>query len=153
GAEGLRPFMFLGPAVAREAQKALRADDDLGVREEGLGARRKALNTVLTHADDAEPLRHFVMSAATAWMTEAAMAGPPRCPRIVEKGTPRGLATSSSLDSLAPMKPTGNPTMAAGLSAPASSASSSAKSAVGALPMTATAPARCGSQSETAAAE
>ena len=48
----------------------------------------------------------------------AAMALPPRRPETVMNGTPRGLATSSALDSAAPTKPTGIPRINAGLGAP-----------------------------------
>src|SRR4029450_3519449 len=63
GTEWLRPFMLLGRAVAYECQKALRADDDLGLREKRSGPLREALKTIFAHADDGEPFRHMVIPA------------------------------------------------------------------------------------------
>ena len=58
----------------------------------------------------------------------------------------------ASFDSRAPMKPTGQPTIAAGRGPPATIISSRWNSAVGALPIATTAPRSCGPQRETAAA-
>ena len=83
-------------------------------------------------------------------------AEPPRRPWTVTNG--RSIPWSSpndasaAFDSAAPMKPTGQPTIAAGRGPPASTISSRWKSAVGALPIATTAPSSSGSQSETAAA-
>ena len=63
-------------------------------------------------------------------------------------------AHSASLDSAAPMNPTGQPMIAAGRGqAGSSSMLSRWNKAVGALPIATTAPCRCGRQSSSAAAE
>ncbi len=64
----------------------------------------------------------------------------------------RERSTSACFDSAAPMKPTGQPTIAAGRGAPAISISIRWKSAVGALPTATTAPASQDVHRETAAA-
>src|SRR5262245_15051599 len=61
---------------------------------------------------------------ARALTAAAVMALPPRRPRTIRNGTPRGFSASASFASAAPTKPTGMPIMAAGLGAPASSSSS-----------------------------
>src|SRR5262249_53882684 len=80
-------------------------------------------------------------SLASALTAATAMALPPLRPRPIRQGT-RPSASSASFDSCAPTKPTGSPTTAAGGFAPASSISRRRNSAVGALPMATTAPAR-----------
>ena len=81
------------------------------------------------------------------------MAEPPRRPRTVRYGIESRLAASKALLSAAPTKPTGAAMMAAGRGPRSSRISSRWNSAVGALPMSTTAPARRGRQSSTAAAE
>src|SRR6267154_1933115 len=89
---------------------------------------------------------------ATALSAAAAIALPPRRPRTITLGT-RALATSASLDSAAPTKPTGMPITAAGGATSGSCRISSRRnSAVGALPITTTDPASCSRHNSTAAA-
>src|SRR6266851_5595246 len=77
---------------------------------------------------------------------------PPRRPRTITLGTSE-LATSASLDSAAPTKPTGMPITAAGGATSGSCRISSRRnSAVGALPITTTDPASRSRQNSTAAA-
>jgi len=91
---------------------------------------------------------------AKALTAAAAIALPPRRPDSVKKGTaPPHCFTSNSFDSAAPIKPTGNPKITAGGSTPSASISSNRNRVVGALPTATTAPASCGLQNSTAAAE
>ena len=66
---------------------------------------------------------------------------------------PAGWDMRASLDSAAPMNPTGTPMIAAGRGAPESISSSRWNRAVGALPIAMTAPAKRSVHSDTAAAE
>src|SRR5262249_6091226 len=93
---------------------------------------------------DADELsgRAHMPSLASALTAAAAIALPPIRPSTVRNGTPRGSAANASFASAAPTKPTGIPTIAAGLGAPASSISSKRNKAVGALPIATTAPPR-----------
>src|SRR5438552_13881934 len=89
----------------------------------------------------------------SALMAAAVMALPPIRPRTIKNGTPSTLSASASFDSAAPTKPTGMPTITAGLGAPASNSSSSRNSDVGALPIATTAPPTRSSHKSSAAAD
>src|SRR6202022_2094913 len=96
--------------------------------------------------------RTHSVSLATALSAAAAIALPPRRPRTMTLGT-SALASSASLDSAAPTKPTGMPITAAGGATPGSCKISSRRnSAVGALPITTTDPANCSLHNSIAAA-
>src|SRR5581483_11767273 len=79
-------------------------------------------------------------NSSSAFIAAAATGDPPRLPSTVMKGVARFI--SSCFDSAAATKPTGTPMISAGWQMPASTMSSSASSAVGALPMTAKPPSR-----------
>src|SRR5215472_19155794 len=113
--------------------------------------RREAGEPVFTDADDREPGSHA--PSASALTAAAASALPPRRPWSVMNSMPRPNATSAALASAAPTKPTGKPRIRAGFGAPSAIISSRRNSAVGALPIATTAPAKCGRHSSTAAAE
>ncbi len=80
------------------------------------------------------------------------MALPPRRPRTTMCSSRDGWAISASLDSAAPMKPTGIPMTAAGRGAPSSIISRRRKREVGALPIATTEPSRRSRHSSMAAA-
>src|SRR5437016_140374 len=119
------------------------ADQGLRGLDEGAGGRAQPGEPVIADADDAEPLLHAVGLPHSALTAAAASALPPRRPLSVTKARPRPNPASASFASAAPTKPTGKPRISAGLSAPASSISMRWKSAVGALPIATTDPARC----------
>ena len=91
---------------------------------------------------------------AKALTAAEAIALPPRRPESVKKGTvSQHCFTSNFFDSTAPTKPTGKPKITAGGSTPSVRISSRRNNVVGALPTATTAPASCGRQNSTAAAE
>src|SRR5262249_55193839 len=114
----------------------------VGARQRAYGLERHQLGIARPDADRDELAAAHMPARASALTAAAAMALPPSLPRTTRNGTPCGFSIRASLASAAPTKPTGMPRTAAGLGAPASISSNKRNSAVGALPIATTAPAR-----------
>src|SRR6202048_2721037 len=122
-----------------------------GDQPRGLDADQLRIARAEAEAVDGRGRAHS-FSLATALRAAAAIALPPRRPRTMTLGT-SALASSASLDSAAPTKPTGRPITAAGGATPGSCKISSRRnSAVGALPITTTDPTNCSLHNSIAAA-
>src|SRR5699024_2077852 len=126
----------------------------VGLFDHAGGTDRDQVGVAGAEADAVQGAAHSAV-LASALTAAAVMAEPPRRPCTVRNSSPRVAASSASacLDSQAPMNPTGQPTTAAGLGAPAAIISSRWNSAVGALPIATTAPSSRSRHSSSAAAE
>src|SRR6185437_13511368 len=126
----------------------------LGVAQGARGLQGHKLRIARADADTDQPAEAVHIPALASALTAAAViALPPMRPRTVTNGMPRAFSTSMALDSAAPTKPTGMPTIAAGFGPPPSISSSKRNNAVGALPIATTAPLSPSSQRSSAAAE
>src|SRR5260370_23840073 len=125
-----------GAGVARASGfSEMRDHAGLGDQPRGLDADQLRIAWAEADAVDGRGRTHS-LSLATALRAAAAIALPPRRPRSITLGT-RALASSASLDSAAPTKPTGMPITAAGGATPGSlKISSKRHNPVGALPIT-----------------
>src|SRR5260370_588283 len=141
------------PRIAAPARLGEEGGDGGGL-DQAHGLDREQFRVARPEADAVEtPCRGNGHSAAlaSALTAAAAIALPPLRPRTTIEGYDE--ATSASLDSAAPTKPTGMPMIAAGAAAPVATNSSKRKSAVGALPLATTAPPSFGRHRSSAAAE
>src|SRR5262249_58416370 len=103
----------------------------VGLFQDAHCLERDQLGIARSNADaDEFSGRAHMPSLASALTAAAAIALPPNRPSTVRNGTPRGSVANASFASAAPTKPTGIPTIAAGLGAPASSISSTRNNAV-----------------------
>src|SRR5699024_10777388 len=113
--------------------------DDVGRGDEACGLAGDQFGVSGADADSDEPPGRawgtHSSSCARALIADEAIADPPRRPCTTRCAMPRGWSARACLDSAAPMKPTGTPTIAAGTGPPASIISSRWNSAVGALPI------------------
>src|SRR5262245_32696119 len=117
--------------------------DNIGLFEHAHRLERDQLGIARSDADADEFSGGAHISAlASALIAAAAIALPPIRPSTVRNGTPRGSAANASFASAAPTKPTGMPTIAAGLGAPPPSISRKRTNAVGSLPIATNAPPR-----------
>src|SRR5690606_33810375 len=117
------PGHGLGGKRPGEIEMPRSAENDLRLVEQAAGDGGKPAAAVLADADHREPRRgHGVVSsgrpAARALTAAAARAEPPRRPRSVRKGTPKGFCASACFDSAAPTNPTGKPSTTAGFGKP-----------------------------------
>ena len=101
--------------------------DDIGFADDPCRFAGDQLGIPWAQADSVEPAGRHSASEASALIAEDVIADPPRRPRTVTNGMSmpwsRDNEARASLDSAAPMNPTGQPTMAAGRGAPSISIS------------------------------
>src|SRR3954452_4696624 len=127
---------------------------DIGVLDQLRGPQGEQPRVAGAHADAVQAAwAHSSLSWARALIAATHRADPPRRPCTTRYGRSHGLPARASLDSVEPTNPTGIPMTAAGRGPPSTISSSRWNSAVGALPIATTAPARSGDHSDTAAAE
>src|SRR5947209_16196690 len=102
--------------------------DDVGFADDPCRLAGDQLGIPWAQADSVEAAGCHSASEASALIADEVIADPPRRPRTVTNGTSipwsRDREARASLDSAAPMNPTGQPTIAAGRATPSISISS-----------------------------
>src|SRR2546430_15548063 len=93
--------------------------DHVGLFQHPHRLKRDQLGITRSNADaDEFSRRAHIPALASALTAAAATAPPPIRPRTVRNGTPRGSAAHAPFPSPAPTKPTGIPSIAAGVGPP-----------------------------------
>src|SRR5215218_180332 len=138
----------------RSARRPGVVRDHVGVLDQLRCLESDQLRIAWSDPDTVQVAGHTIsVSRDSALIAAAHSADPPRRPWTTIHGMSQGFSTRAILDSAEPTKPTGIPMIAAGCGAPSAINSNRWNSAVGALPIATTAPARLSVHSETAAAD